>query len=183
MKIKTLFGLTGFLVLASGLFVWLGVYNIAATEKHWPITVELLEVLRERSIEIRSKEIVKPDTFSPQQLASGAEDYAAMCVQCHLAPGKEATALHQGLYPQPPVFHERSHESHDSSETFWVIKNGIKMTGMPAWGSVHSDEEIWAMVAFIEQLPEMSLDKYQRLTGTGNEDSSGQHESVKPHSH
>jgi mono/diheme cytochrome c family protein len=184
MKIRTLFSLTGFLLLAGGLFVWFGGYNVAATDEHWPITTELLEVVRERSIQVRSESLVQPDPVSSQHLARGAEDYAAMCVQCHLAPGQEATELHRGLYPRPPVFHETDHTAHNPGANFWVIKNGLKMTGMPAWGPVHSDEEIWAMVAFIEQLPEMSEEEYQQAAKSAGDSSGGHHdESSSQHSH
>jgi mono/diheme cytochrome c family protein len=179
MKKRTLFSLTGLLLLAGGLFVWFGIYNIAATEEHWLITTELLEVVRDRSIQVRSEDIVKPDTLPPQQLAKGAEDYAAMCAQCHLAPGEEPTEIHRGLYPQPPVFHEMDHEAHNPGANFWVIKNGIKLTGMPAWGAVHSDEEIWGLVDFIGQLPEMSADEYQQAAASGGESSGGHHDQAK----
>lgn len=157
------------------LFVWFGVYNVAATEKHWPLTTLLLEVVKERSIQVRSKAIVMPDTLPPEYLAKGAEDYAAMCAQCHLAPGNSASELQRGLYPQPPVFHELEHKTHKPGENFWVIKHGIKLTGMPAWGSAHSDEEIWGLVAFIEQLPDMTADEYRKATVAGAEMPVDQH--------
>jgi len=142
MKKSTLFSITGILLLAGALFIWFGGYNIAATDKHWPLTAELMEVVRERSIQVRSENIIVPDVISPEHLSRGAEDYAAMCAQCHLAPGYSPTELHDGLYPQPPVFHKPGHDAHNQSAKFWVIKNGVKLTAMPAWGMVHSDEEI-----------------------------------------
>ncbi len=175
MKKSTVSGLTGVLILTGVLFVWFGVYNIAATEEHWPLTTGLLEVIKERSIQMRSKAIVKPDTLPPEYMAKGAEDYAAMCAQCHLAPGNPPTELQRGLYPRPPVFHELEHEAHGPGENFWVIKNGIKLTGMPAWNATHSDEEIWGLVAFIEQLPGMTADEYRKATVTGAEMPVDQH--------
>lgn len=167
MNKKTIFRLTVLLLLAVGLFVWFGVYNVAANEKHWPLTTELLEVVRERSVQVRSEDIVIPEAKSPERLARGAEDYAAMCAQCHLAPGYSPTEIHIGLYPQPPVFHNPKHEAHNKAANFWVIKNGIKLTGMPSWGSSHSDDEIWGLVAFIAQLPDMTVEEYKQLTGSG----------------
>jgi len=87
-----------------------------------------------------------------------------MCSMCHLAPGMEITELHMGLYPQPPVFYQAEDEHDDIKDTFWVIKNGIKLTGMPAWGASHSDKEIWALVAFINRLNTVSAADYQKLT-------------------
>ena len=184
MNKKAIFTLTGLLLLTVGLFIWFGVYNIAATEKHCPLTTELLEVVRDRSVQLRSEDIAIPEAISPERLAKGAEDYAAMCAQCHLAPGYSPTEIHRGLYPQPPVFHNPKHQAHNKAENFWVIKNGIKLTGMPSWGSVHSDDEIWGLVAFIEQLPDMTADQYQEFTKSSENVSGTQHnQSDDLHSH
>ncbi len=162
-------------LLGGALFVWSGVYNIAATDKHWAVTNELLEILKARSIEVRAEDIVVPDNLeSSARIATGAGNYEEMCSSCHLAPGVENTELYEGLYPQPPVFHKPTHDAHGEKANFWVIKNGIKLTGMPAWGPSHSDEEIWALVAFINQLDEMPADEYLEMTagGEGHDDSS-----------
>ena len=184
MNKKAIFTLTGLLLLTIGLFIWFGVYNIAATEKHWPLTTELLEVVRDRSVQVRSADIASPEAISPERLANGAEDYAAMCAQCHLAPGYSPTEIHRGLYPQPPVFHNPKHQAHSKAANFWIIKNGIKLTGLPSWGSVHSDDEIWGLVAFIGQLPDMTADQYQQLTKSSGKVSGHQHnQSDGQHSH
>lgn len=175
MKKRTLFGLAGLLVFGGGLFVWFGVYNISATEKHWPVTTELLEILRERSIQVRSEDITVPANLPSGYLARGAKNYAEMCAQCHLAPGISPTELHQGLYPQPPVFNKPGHDEHEQAAKFWVIKNGVKLTAMPTWGMSHTDEEIWALVAFIQQLPDMSAEDYQQMTSSDDDEEPGEH--------
>ena len=153
------------LLIGGPIFIWSGIYNIAATDKHWAITNLLIEVLRERSIEVRAEDIVVPDTLqTSDQLSATAMNYKEMCSTCHLAPGVEMTELHKGLYPQPPVFHKAAHKGHDFRDNFWVIKNGIKLTGMPAWGESHTDAEIWALVAFIDRLDKLSPEEYQKLT-------------------
>ncbi len=157
------------------LFVWSGSYNIAANKPHWAITSEVLEVVRERSIETRAEGLTPPESFPLPLMARAATDYAEMCMQCHLAPGMAPTALQQGLYPQPPVFHEGHGDDHDLREAFWVIKNGIKLTGMPAWGKVHSDDEIWALAQFIDYLPNMSPQKFRQLTGLSIMPEAGAH--------
>lgn len=159
------------ILLGSVIFIWAGVYNIAATEKHWGITTSLITWLRERSIAVRADRVPAPPALDkPELIAEGAAHYAAMCTGCHLAPGMEASELHQGLYPRPPVFYQaEEHAAHNPKATFWAIKNGIKLTGMPAWGASHSDEAIWGLVAFIEQLPGMSADKYRQLTVNSSE--------------
>lgn len=157
------------LLLATPLFLWSGIYNIAANDKHWAVTNAIIEILRERSIEVRADDIIAPDDLDqPSRIAAGAVNYAEMCEQCHLAPGGEKTELHIGLYPLPPIFYQQDggHEEHGIQNNFWVIKNGIKLTGMPAWGASHTDDEIWSLVAFIEQLYELSSEQYEKLVTT-----------------
>ncbi|BAO44380.1 c-type cytochrome [Thiolapillus brandeum] len=167
MKIKTILAMIIILLAGGGLFIWLGLFNIAATEKHWPLTTKLLEVVRERSIHVRSETIKVPELKNPEMIARGANNYAAMCAQCHLAPGMAPTELNQGLYPNPPAFSQSAHAPHDPAAMFWTIKNGLKLTGMPAWGSFHTDQQIWELVAFVSRLKDMSKTEYTTLTGKG----------------
>ena len=153
---------------AAGLFIWLGIFNVAATEKHWNVTTSLLEIIRDRSISTRSKNLTVPDLTSTERLARAAPNYDAMCAQCHLAPGIEKSELYEGLYPQPPVFHKRKQSStRKPHEAFWVIKNGLKLTGMPAWGIYNSDEQIWDIVALLSTINSMTPEQYQKLTAAG----------------
>ena len=162
--VKIFFLIVLLTILAAGLFIGSGAYNIAANVPHWPVTTKLLEIVRERSIEVRSEDLPPAPKTSPEMLSEAAEGYAEMCVQCHLAPGVEETELYQGLYPKPPVFYKEQGEEHDEKEMFWVIKNGIKLTAMPSWGAVHTDEQMWALVRFLEKLPDMSPQEYRGLT-------------------
>ena len=162
--------LTLLLLISVSLFIWSGEYNIAANDEHWVLTNELIGVLRERSIEVRAEEIAVPDNLDDvTRIASAAVNYGEMCSVCHLAPGADVTELHEGMYPQSPVFYqsENDHEEHGEQNNFWVIKNGIKLTGMPAWGASHSEDEIWSLVAFNNQLRAMSAEEYQKLTADG----------------
>ncbi len=161
---KKIVGLFAVLLLSISLYIWFGIYNIAATDKHWGITNAILEILRDRSIETRLEGIDIPDLSDPMRIASGAANYDAMCAQCHLSPGVLSSEMYTGLYPQPPIFYQEKHGSHDVRANFWVIKNGIKLTGMPAWGSSHSDKEIWDMVAFINTINDISAEQYAIIT-------------------
>lgn len=149
-----------------------GAYNMAATEKHWAITEKVITWVRESSIEVRAKDLEVPTIDETDILLIGAEHYNAMCTICHLAPGRKPTELATGLYPQAPVFHERTpvtdaeEKLHSTKEYFWVIKNGIKMTAMPAWGLTHDDESIWAMAAFVHRLHGMADEQYEAIVET-----------------
>jgi mono/diheme cytochrome c family protein/ketosteroid isomerase-like protein len=162
MKKNLCIGMLGIVVVGL-LWMLLGGYNIAATEPHWKVTEALLELIRERSIHQRSADIKVPNLNDQAMILSGASNYDAMCATCHLAPGIEDSELHAGLYPQPPKLFDPEHERHDPAAIFWVIKNGIKMTGMPAWGPTHDDEAIWSMVAFLQKLPDLDAASYRQL--------------------
>lgn len=147
------------LLLLTG-FALSGLYNIAGDAPHTKVVSGLLEMARDRSIASHSRNVEVPaDLASPKRIATGAGLYAEMCSQCHLAPGMAPTEISQGLYPSAPEL-ARDQELGAKGQ-FWVIKHGIKLTAMPAWGKTHDDELIWDMVAFVRGLPRMSAEQYR----------------------
>jgi len=176
MKTKTLLLIVAGLIVLGLLAIQLGAYNFAATDKHWGVTEALIAWARERSIEARAEDIQVPDLNDDELIASGAGEYDEMCTGCHLTPGQEATELAQGLYPHAPVFYKfrGNIDEEEYAELFWVIKNGLKMTGMPAWGVTHDDERIWSMAAFVGKLPGMTAAQYAQWVARG-EDGEHQH--------
>ncbi len=170
--IKTLLAVA--IAAAAGLaaFIYSGTYPIGADVPHTKFTYWALETLRDRSIERASEDIQVPSLDDPELLLSGGPDYNEMCSGCHLKPGKGKSDFSIGLYPAPPNLTE---DADDPREQFWVIKHGIKASGMPAWGPSHDDQRIWAMVAFLQKLPELTPQQYQILTARGEEDSGHHH--------
>jgi mono/diheme cytochrome c family protein len=147
-------------IVGIGAFVYSGIYNIGADDHHTRPVYALMRTLRERSIESRAKDLRVPNLDDPQLILKGAGQYAAMCTGCHLAPGMADSEIRPGLYPQPP---ELSKFRSYPREAFWVIKHGIKMSAMPAWGSSHDDATIWSMVAFLQKLPDLSPGQYKDI--------------------
>jgi mono/diheme cytochrome c family protein len=151
------------------LFLYSGWYPMGADIPHSRLTYWILETLRERSIARASADIEVPDDLaSPQRLLAGGADYNDMCVGCHLKPGKESSDFTLGLYPSPPNL-AQLHPAEGNADAqarrrFWIIKHGIKASGMPAWAPGHDDERIWDMVAFLNRLPDLSSWQYQILT-------------------
>jgi|GEM_PF-205304 len=178
MSIKSVVTIVGIILLTGLLVIWFGLFNVSATNKHWGITTTLLELVRERSVEVRAKDIDVPSLDDIEMISKGAKNYDAMCAQCHLAPGLAPTEIYRGLYPQPPVFQDSKHAIHDPATTFWTIKHGLKMTDMPAWGPFHTDQQLWQMVAFINKLNGMSREDYLELVGEG-----GHSHSHEEHAH
>lgn len=151
-------------VLALGFagFIYFGIYNVAADAPHSPPVYALLDGLRDRSIAARASAIHPPaDLAAAKRVAAGAGLYGEMCASCHLGPGVQPSELSQGLYPQAPELAKGSKLG--SAEQFWIIKHGIKLSAMPAWGKTHSDALIWDMVAFVQKLPGMSAEQYRAL--------------------
>ena len=156
------------LILAAA-FVYFGIYNIAADAPHTSVVHSLIESLRDRSIAVRARGITSPaDLNSPQRVAAGAGLYSEMCSSCHLGPGVERSELSQGLYPQAPDLAKAQELS--AGEQFWIIKHGVKLSAMPAWGKTHPDPLIWDMVSFVRRLPGMSPEEYKRLVASAPED-------------
>jgi len=171
--IKALILLIAAGVIGAAAFIYFGVYNIAADVPHWPIVYNFMETARQRSIAIRAKDIHVPPLDDPKLIADGAEHYSAMCTGCHLAPGVADSEIRPGLYPQPPNLSQPLSAS--PAEMFWVIKHGIKMSAMPAWGTTHDDQAIWGMVAFVKKLPGMTPQQYQALIGSSGEGKESHH--------
>lgn len=168
MSMKKVLGVVGVSLIGGAAFIFSGSYNVAATDEHWDITTKLLELVRDRSVHSASENIIVPELNDIEMISNGAKNYDAMCVQCHLAPGAPKTELNQALYPKPPTFHKNDDKhKHSPAETFWAIKNGFKMTGMPAWGEFHTEQQLWEMTAFLQELKGMSADRYFELVGEG----------------
>ena len=180
----------------AGAFIYTGVYNIGADAPHSSAVYMAMRELRENAIAHHSRNIPVPaDLSDPKRIEAGAGLYQEMCTGCHLGPGVEPSELSQGLYPPAPLLAKPSDRS--PAAQFWIIKHGVKLSAMPAWGKTHNDQLIWDMVAFIRQLPKMTPQQYQAALASAPEDhdemmkdmsggssAADEHETAsKPHSH
>lgn len=145
--------------IAVSAILWSGIVSVAADEPHGRLLHRLLEIGRERAVAARAAAVSVPALDRPELVIQGAGNYAAMCEGCHLRPGLGDSELRRGLYPQPPELAMRA--ASDPARDFWVIKHGLKATGMPAWGRSMDDESIWGIVAFLRTLPARSAAEYQ----------------------
>jgi mono/diheme cytochrome c family protein len=143
------------------LAIYAGLYNIAADVPHTPPVYWLLETVRDRSVAARARDIVPNDLDDANRISKGAGQYAEMCSGCHLAPGMKRTEISRGLYPRAPELRRKTNLT--PAEQFWVVKHGVKMTGMPAWGVTHDDDLLWDVVAFVRKLPELTPEQYETL--------------------
>ena len=148
--------------LAGAALVYSGVYNVSATDQHlWP-TYWTLRAAMERSIGVRARRVAVPALDAPERIQRGVGLYREHCAQCHGAPAVAPEPFALGMLPVPEnlalVARQRG-----TAEIFWTVRNGLKMTGMPAWQYRLTEDEMWDLVAFVKQLPQLSPADYQAL--------------------
>ena len=157
--------------------VYSGFINMAATAKPSRMEEKIGEELFERSMEKRAPVSKNPySTNDPAVLASGMEHYKENCVVCHGAPGVEASEIGKGLNPPAPLLDNPEIQETKDGEFYWTIQNGIRMTGMPAFGPTHSSDEIWKIVAFVRHLPELTGAEKMALSAAVKEEEGHHHE-------
>ncbi|HEV7505777.1 MAG TPA: cytochrome c [Thermoanaerobaculia bacterium] len=160
--IRTLVFVLVLLALAGVAFVYSGQYDVAASTPDNGFLKSILDTTRNRSVARRADGITPPKLDDPQMIRTGLVHYHEMCTTCHGAPGVKISEIGQGLNPYPPEL--AAHVASDPpGETFWIVKNGLKMTGMPAFGVTHTDQEIWAIVAFLQKMPKLNPQEYQAM--------------------
>lgn len=148
---------------AAGLAVlYTGAYDVAATTEHASVTRWALNTLQHRSVSARAASVEGAPPTDSISLAHGFEHFHLMCVQCHGAPGLDRGEVGKGMTPTPPRLEEEAHEWSDA-ELFWITRHGIRLAGMPAFGSTHGDAEIWAIVGFVRRLETMTEQDYATL--------------------
>lgn len=177
----TLLGLVLALLLGLAVFIASGAYDIGADAPHGRPVYTLLAALRDRSIAARTADLRVPALGNAALVRRGAGNYEAMCSGCHLAPGAPRSELSRGLYPAPPQLARASPE--DPARAFWVIKHGIKASGMPAWGRSMADQDIWGLVAFLQQLPKLDAAGYRELVASSGGHSHGGEAPEHEHMH
>lgn len=145
------------------LFVWMGVYDPAATEQHTRPVYHLLDYAMRRSVRAHARDLAAPaDLADAARVQAGAAHYRAHCLQCHGAPGVAPDPLAFGLTPAPANLVAVGRKW-PAREIFQVVKYGLKMTGMPAWVHQLTDQEIWSVVAFVQAMPALSTRDYAAL--------------------
>jgi hypothetical protein len=151
-------------VVAAAVCLFCGFYNVAVGDRSQGIIDHALVRIREASI---SRHAGGPPPFAlddPQIIQAGARGFAQHgCYECHGAPGVDRKPFGRAMNPGPPGL--RTMTADDPPDIFWIIKNGIRMTAMPSFGSLHvSDDDIWRIVGFIKKYTTVSADQYKAWT-------------------
>jgi len=145
--------------LTAAVVVYSGIYDISVTRQHLQPIHSVMEIAMRQSVRRYSKGIDEPPLTDPQMALRGAASFRDNCVQCHGAPGVAQSDIGLSMQPLPgPLVDAQQHWR--PRELYWVVRNGIKMTGMPAWQYRMPDAEIWDLVAFMQQLPQLNAAQY-----------------------
>ncbi len=153
----------GIMVAVGGfLFAASGIMPITASSGHWPITEWLLNFAMSRSVSTHSVGIKAPELNDEDLVLKGAGHYETGCFPCHGSPVLEEPRIARAMTPHPPYLPPEIHQW-EPVELFYIVKHGVKFTGMPAWPAQQRDDEVWATVAFLQKLPELNAQEYQRL--------------------
>src|SRR5688572_21118940 len=156
LKVGLALALGGLVVAASG------AVPIEASSGHWAITEWFLQFSKRRSVATHTLGMDLPALESPSLVLKGAGHYETGCRPCHGGPDLRRPTLARAMTPPPPDLRGRVAEW-DSEELFYIVKHGIKLTGMPAWPTQERDDEVLAVVAFLLELPDLDADGYRRL--------------------
>jgi mono/diheme cytochrome c family protein len=160
--------LIGLLAIMAGIgatvFFFGGFFDVGADHPDPDIVNWALIQVRKASIERHATDRPPGSLDDPALARAGASAYSRRgCVDCHGGPGVEPVKFSEGLNPPPNL--KKVVNKLQPQELFWIIKNGIKMTGMPSFGKIEvGDPEIWSMVAFVKKLPAVSEDDYKAWT-------------------
>jgi mono/diheme cytochrome c family protein len=169
MKLRTIARLTASIVVltAAGVagFVWSGIYDVSASDQHTALVFRLLKKVKHYSVARHSADVRVPELGAPEQLTRGVALYREHCVGCHGAPGVAPDAFALAMRPLPTPL-ARSGRDMSLAAIYWTVKHGIKMTGMPAFEFRMDEADVWAVVAFVRQMPSLKPVQYQELVAS-----------------
>lgn len=146
-------------------FAWSGILNVAASSGHWAVTNWFLHWVMRNSVRTHAA-VSTPETIIDRSgMVSAAGHFAQACASCHGAPGVRPLPVMQRATPHAPDLSINARAWTDR-QLFWILRHGVKFSGMPAWGTDGRDDEIKRMVAFVRALPTMTPARYRALVAT-----------------
>jgi mono/diheme cytochrome c family protein len=156
-------------VLIAGLmvvtFIWIGSRGISAKAQPGRVETFVARTMRRFAMPRSARELKNPVPKSPEIIAEGMAHYADHCAACHANDGSGETDIGIGLYPKPPDMRLDATQSLSDGELFYIIENGVRLTGMPAWsnGTEEGRQSTWHLVHFMRELPKLTTDQIERM--------------------
>jgi mono/diheme cytochrome c family protein len=130
--------------------------SCTAHKKPSQVETDLANMAKDIVIPIETDELINPLTRSPQVINQGQQIYQQSCALCHGVDGHGQTNLGQGMYP-PAMDLTSPHVQHwNDAQMYWIIENGVRLTGMPSWKEVLSPEDSWKLVVYVHALPDLN---------------------------
>lgn len=157
-----------FIIILPLVIIGLGGYNVSAATGPGPFEAAIAPWAMERSVSSRAPDISVPLVGNPGAISEGMDHFKESCVLCHGAPGVHPAEFAEGLEPKAPELSGSLKDMSDG-EMYWIIKNGIRMSAMPAFGPTHSDTKIQQMIAFIHHLPDLTPQEKATLAAATTE--------------
>lgn len=161
-------------------------HGFSAKEKPSRIEEFLARHARKIATPAGAKEVKNPYPVTAENLAAARAHWADHCASCHGLDGNGNTVIGRNLYPKAPDMKDAQTQGLTDGELYYIISNGVRFTGMPAWGGEDSPEEIWQLVSFIRQLPNLPAEELQLMEQQGARKAGGEGHThgpeAKPHS-
>ena len=164
--LKALLVLVGIgVVFAVVTFIWIGSRGISARAEPGRLETVLARTMRRLAIPRGDRNRANPVTLSKEVLAAGMAHWADHCAACHANDGSGQTEIGLGLYPKPPDMRLPATQKLTDGELFYIIENGVRLTGMPAWGTGTPEgaEGSWHLVHFIRKLPTLTPEELEQI--------------------
>lgn len=144
-------------------FMYSGLYNVSAASSHKGVVAAARSTISDRSIDTHARTTMAPPPIDSLAMLEGAEHFHAMCAVCHGAPGVARGEIAEGLNPEATELSKHAAGEFSEAQLFWIIKNGIKFTGMPSFEKSHTDEQMWAIAKFTKSLDGMTDAQYEAV--------------------
>jgi mono/diheme cytochrome c family protein len=146
-------------------FIWIGSRGISAKAEPGRLETLVARTMRRLAIPRTARELQNPIANSPEIVAEGLAHYADHCAVCHANDGSGKTDIGIGLYPKPPDMRLAATQSLTDGELFYIIENGVRLTGMPAWSNATEEgkRSTWHLVHFMRELPKLTDDQIERM--------------------
>jgi mono/diheme cytochrome c family protein len=146
-------------------FIWIGSRGISAKAQPGQVETVVARTMRRLAMPRSARELTNPVTKTPDVIAEGMAHYADHCAACHANDGSGETEVGLGLYPKPPDMRLDATQSMTDGELFYIIENGVRLTGMPAWstGTEEGKQATWHLVHFIRELPGLTPERVEQM--------------------
>jgi mono/diheme cytochrome c family protein len=156
-KACAIIGLFACVAGVSGLVYFLQT-GVSARPRPGAVETLVARTLRDIAIRRHALHVENPVPTSDEALAAGRAHFADHCASCHANDGSGETEMGRGLYPRAPDMRLAATQQLGDHELFYIIENGIRLTGMPAWGTDtrEGEEASWRLVRFIRHLPQVT---------------------------